>query len=56
MESGWCGRGGGKTSKNMKQKLRVLCSKGQRTPTLLGMESAGQVPDGNKLRSQVCYG
>ena len=33
--------------------MRVLCPEGQKAPGLLGMESAGQVPDGNKLRSQV---
>lgn len=33
--------GGGKTNKNMNQTL--LCSKGQRGPSLLGVETAGQV-------------
>lgn len=40
--------GGGKTSKNMKQKL-VLYSKGRRGCSLLGMDSAHQVTNGNEL-------
>lgn len=33
--------------------IRVLSPKGQKAPRLLGMESVGQVTEGNKLRSQV---
>ena len=39
--------------KTHETEMKVLCSKGQKAPNLLGMESAGQVTDGNKLRSQV---